>query len=159
MLWNFLWMNSENSRFPLDLKKGANSGLFVFIFVLFKHNFTEKTVRFLRDSNWDRRSRRRVHWPLDHHHSPQPEISISDMSFLRWAYDAQSKHLILCSKFKLKLTTFVALRKDTTHFGKTFQKQNFDSSTVVDLSFYFCYTLDLAIIPIVWLLYLLQAGL
>ena len=44
---------------------------FCFIFVLFNKNFTEKFCRSQRDSNSDRRSRRRARWPLDHHHGPK----------------------------------------------------------------------------------------
>ena len=39
--------------------KWANSGLFLLIFVLFKHKFYRKNCRLQRDSNLDHRSRRR----------------------------------------------------------------------------------------------------
>ena len=51
------------------LKMGQSQPLFVY-FVLFKHKFYRKNCRRQQDSNSDRRSRRRVRWPLDHHHGP-----------------------------------------------------------------------------------------
>ena len=50
-------------------------GLFLFIFVLFKHTF------YWRDSNSDRRNRRRARWPLDNHHDP-----ISILRLKQWLY-------------------------------------------------------------------------
>ena len=48
----------------------AEHVLFLFIFVLFKHNFYRKKISLRLDSNSDRRSRRQAGWPLDHHHGP-----------------------------------------------------------------------------------------
>ena len=62
----------------LFLKKRANSGLFLFIFVLFKHKFYRKNCRRQQDSNSDRWSRRRARWPLDHHHGPNLRILTID---------------------------------------------------------------------------------
>ena len=45
-------------------------GLFLRIFALFKHKFTEKIVGFSGIVNLDRWSKRRARWPLDHHHGP-----------------------------------------------------------------------------------------
>ena len=51
-------------------KSGPTPTSFLFIFVLFKHYFTEKNCRLQRDSNSDRWSRRPANWPHDHHHGP-----------------------------------------------------------------------------------------
>ena len=51
----------------------ANPGLFLFIFVHFIYKFYRKNCKCQRDSNSDRRSRRRSHWHtdhFDHHHGP-----------------------------------------------------------------------------------------
>ena len=52
--------HGASSYFNCFKRKWANPGLFLFIFVLFKHIFTEKTLRLQQDSNFDRRSRRRA---------------------------------------------------------------------------------------------------
>ena len=52
--------------------KWANSGLFLLIFVLFKHKFYRKNCRLQRDSNSDRQRRWRARWPLNHHHGHCP---------------------------------------------------------------------------------------
>ena len=49
-------------------KNWANTVLFLFIFVLFKHKFHRKNCRRQRNSNSDRRRGRWACWPLDHHH-------------------------------------------------------------------------------------------
>ena len=69
--------HGASSYFNCFKRKWANPGLFLFIFVLFKHIFTEKTVRLQQDSNFDRRSRRRACWPLDHHPGP-PILFVCD---------------------------------------------------------------------------------
>ena len=62
------WIFSTNTISSLFsfLNKWANPGPFLFIFVLFKFNFTEKL--YTSDSNSDHRTRRQASWPLDHHH-------------------------------------------------------------------------------------------
>ena len=50
------------------LKKRANPGLVLLIFVLFKHQFYRKNCRLQQDSNSDRRSRRLARWQIDHCH-------------------------------------------------------------------------------------------
>ena len=49
----------------------ANPGLFFVYFRLFSTTiFKQKSCRIQRDSNSDRWSRRRAHWPLDYHQHP-----------------------------------------------------------------------------------------
>ena len=55
-------------------KEWAKPGLFLFIFVLFKHKFYRKNCRYQQDSNSDRRNRRRACWPLNHHHGLSQRI-------------------------------------------------------------------------------------
>ena len=52
------------------IKKRANPGLFLFIFVLLKTQTYRQYFKLQRDSNLDCRNRRRARWPLDHHHGP-----------------------------------------------------------------------------------------
>ena len=49
------------------LKMGPPRPLFVY-FRSFQTQIVQKNYRLQRDSNSDRRSRRRARWPLDHHH-------------------------------------------------------------------------------------------
>ena len=63
-------------------KKWANPGLF---FVYFR-SFQTQTLQ--RDSSSDRRSRRRAHWPLDHHHGPR--------KIIRFEWYLVPEHFIVC---------------------------------------------------------------
>ena len=54
------------TAWPIIVFNGPTPGLFLFIFVLFKHKF----YMLQRDLNSGRWSRRWASWPLDHHHGP-----------------------------------------------------------------------------------------
>ena len=64
------WIQSPLPTFG-HIFKWTYPGLFLFIFVLFKHKFYRKNCRLQQDLNSDRWSRRRGRWPLDHHHHGQ----------------------------------------------------------------------------------------
>ena len=49
---------------------GQPRPLFVYFFRSFQQQFYRKNCRFQRESNSDRRSRRRARWQLNHHHGP-----------------------------------------------------------------------------------------
>ena len=74
---------------------------FLFIFVLFKHKFTEKNCRRKKVSNSDRRSRRRACWPLNHHHGPQ----VLFLACLLFRSSSSDLHLSL--SFSLSLFSFI----------------------------------------------------
>ena len=50
--------------------KWADSGLFLFIFILNKHKFYRKKCSLQQDSNSDCQSSRWARWPIDHHPVP-----------------------------------------------------------------------------------------
>ena len=54
-------------RYGYVFQKQANPGLFLFVFVLFKHKFYRKNCRIRRDLNSDRWNLRQARRPLDHH--------------------------------------------------------------------------------------------
>ena len=58
------------------LKKWDNPIFFVY-FRSFQIQFVQNNCRRQRDSNSDRRSRRRARWPLDHHHGYNRSIFVS----------------------------------------------------------------------------------
>ena len=62
--------------------KWANSGLFLFIFVLFNNNFNSKIV----DYNSDRRSRMCARWPLYRHCPCVLQVYLVSLSTLSWQH-------------------------------------------------------------------------
>ena len=72
--WNIfknLWRYFRRFLSVKDIfSKWANTGLFLFIFILFRHKFYRKNCRLQGYSNSDRPSRRQARWPLDHRGGP-----------------------------------------------------------------------------------------
>ena len=66
--------------------KWANSGLFLLIFVLFKHKFYRKNCRLQRDSNSDHHRRWQARWPLNHHHGHCPIIVLTNCCLVMLGY-------------------------------------------------------------------------
>ena len=62
-----IFLGKSRDYYGPSFIKWANSGLFLFIFILFKHNFYSKNFRFHLDLNSIRQNRRQARWPLDHH--------------------------------------------------------------------------------------------
>ena len=70
LYWRHQW------SWTLFSKKGPTpASLFVY-FRSFQTQILHKNSSLQRDSNSDRRSRRRARWPLDHHHGPTLEIKL-----------------------------------------------------------------------------------
>ena len=61
---------SANHPHPLAFSLVAKPGLFLFIFVLFKHKFYGKNCCLMCNSNSDSGNRRQACWPLDPHNGP-----------------------------------------------------------------------------------------
>ena len=68
-MWFFIfaWKNKKSNSIIFFKKIGQPRSLFC-LFSFFSTNNLQKNCRLQRDSNSDRWSRRRAHWPLDHHH-------------------------------------------------------------------------------------------
>ena len=62
------------------LFKWTNSGLFLLIFILFKHKFYRKNCRLQWNSNSGHQNRR-ARWPLDHHHHHGPKFELLKSCF------------------------------------------------------------------------------
>ena len=66
---SFAILKLDKRRIDLSsFYNGPTPASFCLFLILFNDKFDRKNCRLLRDSNLDRRSRRRARWPLDHHH-------------------------------------------------------------------------------------------
>ena len=65
------------------LFKWTNSGLFLLIFILFKHKFYRKNCRLQWNSNSGHQNRR-ARWPLDHHHHHGPKFELLNHVLNTW---------------------------------------------------------------------------
>ena len=79
------WFLSNDPQVP---SKSIDCFLFLFIFVHFIHKLYRRNYRLQRDSNSDRQSRRRAHWPLDHPYGPINSLFVNDEAIDEKTLDA-----------------------------------------------------------------------
>ena len=94
------------------LKMGQPRPLFC-LFLFFSITILQKNCRPQRDSNSDRRSRRRARWPLDHHHGPWNALMLAlhnlVLIFYSWGWAQTENNAHSLSKGKNHCTADIQL--------------------------------------------------
>ena len=102
LIWSIVVRVVCSMKRHCNFFKWANSGHFLFIFVLFKHKLYRNNCWLQRDSNSDCQSKRRARWPHDHHHVPRHcnlLLKFYNSKVVNYCWLVRNKNTFICYSY------------------------------------------------------------